>query len=333
MTTKRTVSTRRIWFKGLVAGGLLLGLAGTAIAASSWPNRTVTIVVPFSAGGTTDVVARLMADRLSKLWGQSVVVENKLGAGGNVGTAAVARSDPDGYTLLMASGSILTVNPHLYKDLPYNVQKDFIPVTNVAAGPMVVVTSKGVPVSTLTELIEYARKNPGKLNMGSAGLGSQVHMAGENFAYAADIKVTHVPYRGEAAAYTDLMANQIDLVVGNAGAVSGLVESGRINALAVTGDSRLPMLPNVPTTAEAGMPGFTNYGWFGFVVPAGTPREIVEKIHDDTVQVLAMPDVKERIEQLGMKPVGNTPAEFQKAIKEESAYWAKVVKERNIVIQ
>jgi len=312
--------------------GISAGIAGTASAAD-WPARSVSIVVPFAAGGATDILGRLMADKLGAIWGQSVVVENKPGAGGNVGTSSVGRSAPDGYTLLMAGGSIFTVNPHLYKDLPFNAGKDFTPVTNVARGPMVIVTSKNVQAKTLKELIDYARKHPGGLNMGSAGLGTQVHMAGENFSYAADIKMTHIPYRGEAAAYTELMAGQIDVVVGNVGAVSSLVESGRINALAVTGETRAPMLPDVPTTGEAGMPGFTNYGWFGLIAPAGTPKDVIEKIQRDTAKVLAMPDVKKRIETIGMTPIGDTPEEFKKAIKEESDYWAKVVKSRNIAIE
>jgi tripartite-type tricarboxylate transporter receptor subunit TctC len=198
---------------------------------------------------------------------------------------------------------------------------------------MVVVTSTNVKAKNLAELIDYAKKNPGRLNMGSAGPGSQVHMAGENFSYSAGIKMTHVPYRGEAAAYTDLMAGQIDVVVGNIGAVTPLVESGRINALAVTADKRAPMLPKIPTASEAGLKGFTNYGWFGFVLPAGAPADVVKKIHDDTVKVLAMPEVKQKLMQLGMEPVGNSPTEFVKQIQEESKYWAKVVKERNISIK
>lgn len=317
--------------KALVGAGLSLGVVATA-AAADWPTKPVSIVVPFSAGGTTDVVGRIMADKLGQLWGQSVVVENKLGAGGNVGTAAVSRANPDGYTLLMASGSILTVSPHLYKDLPFDVKKDFAPITNVATGPMVVVTSTKVGANNLKELIEYGKKNPGKLNMGSAGLATQVHMAGENFMYTADVKMTHVPYRGEAAAYTDLMAGQIDVVVGNIGAVSGLVDSGRVKAMAVTADKRAPMLPKIPTAKEAGL-DFTNYGWFGFVAPAGTPQDVVNKIQADTAKVLAMPDVQEKLKQIGMAPVGNTPAEFVKAIEQESKHWANVVKERNITIQ
>jgi len=312
--------------------GISAGIVGTASAAD-WPTRPVTIVVPFSAGGATDILGRLMADKLGTMWGQSVVVENKPGAGGNVGTSGVGRATPDGYTLLMAGGSIFTVSPHLYKDLPFDTKKDFVPVTNVAAGPMVIVTSKELKAKTLKELIDYGRQNPGGLNVGSAGLGTQVHMAGENFSYAADIKMTHIPYRGEAAAYTELMAGQIDVVVGNVGAVSSLVDSGRLNALAVAGETRAPMLPDVPTASEAGLAGFTNYGWFGLVAPAGTPKEVIEKIQQDTAKVLAMPDVKERVETIGMTPIGNTPEEFRKAIEEESDYWAKVVKDRNIVIE
>ncbi len=313
------------------ATAISAGMLGSACAAG-WPAHPVTIVVPFSAGGTTDVVARLLGQKLSELWGQSVVIDNKLGAGGNIGTSIVAKSPPDGYSILMASGSIFTVNPHLYKTLPFNVEKDFAPVTNVAAGPMVVVTSKKVKAKTLQEFIALAKKEPKTLNMGSAGLGSQVHMAGENFSYAANVQLTHVPYRGEAAAYTDLMAGQIDVVVGNIGAVSSLVDSGRINALAVTSKERAAMLPNIPTVAESGIPGFENNGWFGFVVSAGTPPDIIKKIRDDTVKVLALPDIKERLAAQGMHAVGNTPEAFSKDIKEESQKWAKIIADRKITI-
>ncbi|MEB2399895.1 MAG: tripartite tricarboxylate transporter substrate binding protein [Alcaligenaceae bacterium] len=315
----------------LAATALATGLS-TPAAAANWPSGPVTIVVPFSPGGTTDVVARLLGAKLSELWKQTVVVENKLGAGGNIGTAIVAKANPDGHTILMASGSILTVNPHLYKTLPFDVNKDFELITNVAEGPMVVVAANKLQVKTLQDLINLAKKNPNTLNMGSAGLGSQVHMAGENFAHAAKIDVTHVPYRGEAAAYTDLMAGQIDFIVGNIGAVTPLAQSGRVNALAVTSKTRAKMLPNLPTVSEAGVPGFENSGWFGFIAPKGTPKDVVDKIQKDTVKVLAMPDIKERLEAQGMSPVGNTPAEFKKAMDAESANWAKIIKERNIKI-
>lgn len=316
----------------LAASVFAAGLSAPAAFAANWPDKPITIVVPFSAGGTTDVVARLVGQKLGEMWKQSVVIDNKLGAGGNIGSGIVAQAKPDGYTILMASGSILTVNPHLYKTLPFDVDKDFVPVTNVAQGPMVVATSKKVPAKNLKELLDLAKKQPKSLNMGSAGLGSQVHMAGENFSHAANVQFTHVPYRGEAAAFTDLMAGQIDLVVGNIGAATPLVESGRINALAVTSKERAPMLPNVPTVAESGVPGFENYGWFGFIVPKGTPDAVVKKIQQDTAKVLAMKDVKEKLASLGMQAVGNTPEQFQKDIKEESGKWAKIIKDRNISI-
>lgn len=317
----------------LAVAALSLGCTLPAHAKDKWPAHPVTIVVPFTAGGTTDVVARLVGQKLGELWGQTVVIDNRQGAGGNIGSAIVAKAAPDGYTILMASGSILTVNPHLYKDLPFDVKKDFAPITNVAEGPMVVVVSNKVPAKSLKELIALATKEPNTLNMGSAGLGSQVHMAGENLSYAAKIRMTHVPYRGEAAAYTDLMAGQIDVVVGNMGAVSSLVGTNRIRALAVTSKERAPMLPDVPTVAESGIPGFDSTGWFGFVAPAKTPPDIINKIQQDTAKVLAMPDIKKRLADQGMSAVANTPKAFAVAIDQESRKWATIIKERKISIQ
>jgi tripartite-type tricarboxylate transporter receptor subunit TctC len=262
-----------------------------------------------------------------------VVIDNRGGAGGNIGAGLVAKAAPDGQTLLMASGSIVTVNPHIYKDMGFNV-RELAPVTNVASGPMVVAVAAG-PSSptTLKDLIDRAKGKPGSLNFGSAGVGSQVHMAGENFANAAGIDIVHVPYKGEAAAYTDLMAGQVQLVVGNIGAVAGFVKSGRLRGLAVTSKDRSPMLPDVPTANEAGMPGFENSGWFGFMAPAGTPQAIIDKLQKDTVKVLAMPDVKEKLAQYGMVPIGNTPSEFAAAIDAESKRWAEVVKNRHLKVQ
>lgn len=318
---------KRFIVTALASAGIM-----SAACAAPWPQHTVTIVVPFSAGGTTDIVARLIGDKLGQKWGQTVVVDNKLGAGGNIGTATVAKAKPDGYTILMASGSILTVNPHLYKDLPFDIKKDFAPITNVASGPMVVATSKQLKPKTLKALIAMAKKDPKKLNMGSAGLGSQVHMAGENFSYAAGIDMTHVPYRGEAASYTDLMAGQIDIVVGNIGAITPLYESGRINALAVTSKTRAAMLPDIPTASEAGLPGFENYGWFGFIAPAGTPADVIRKIQQDTAEVLQQPAIKKRLADQGMAGIGNTPEQFSKDIDKESVMWADVIAKRHISI-
>lgn len=324
-------SSRRIVL-GLAAAScaLALGVSQPASAQVSWPNKPVRIVVPFAAGGTTDVVARALGKDLSDMWGQPVVVENRGGAGGNIGADVVAKSAPDGYTLLMTSGSIFTVNPHMYAKMPFDAKKDFIAVTNVASGPQVVAVNPSVPAKSLKEFIAYAKSQPGKLNFGSAGIGSQVHMAGESFIDAAGLDLTHVPYKGESAAYPDLVSGALQLVVGNIAAVAPYVSNGRLRALAVTSRSRSPLLPDVPTVAESGLPGFENTGWFGFMVPAGTPQAIVDKIHRDTVKALGNTEMKARLFVAGMSPVGNSPAEFAKAIDRESAHWAKVVERRKL---
>jgi len=286
--------------------------------------------VPFAPGGTTDVVARVVGQKLGELWNQSVVIENRAGAGGNVGAEVVAKSPPDGYNILMTSGSIFTVNPHMYKKLPFDPDRDFIPVTNVATGPMLVVVNPKLPAKNIKELIALAKAKPGTLNFGSAGVGSQVQMGGESLAAAAGIDIVHVPYKGEALGYNDLVAGQIQLMVGNIAAAAVFVPSGKLRALAVTGKERSKMLPDVPTVAESGLPGFDNTGWFGFMVPAGTPHEVVEKIYRDTAKVLDNTEMHARLFVQGMTPVGNSPEEFAKAIKEESVKWAKVVKERKL---
>jgi tripartite-type tricarboxylate transporter receptor subunit TctC len=301
-----------------------------ASANDAWPAKPVKIVVPFSAGGTTDVVARVLGQKLSERWGQSVVIENRAGAGGNVGAEAVAKAAPDGYTLLMASGSVLTVNPHLYKRLPFDVERDFVPITNVASGPMLVVINPAVPAKTLKDLLALAKAKPGSLNFGSAGVGSQVHMAGENLAAAAGLSLVHVPYKGEALAYNDLVAGNIQLVVGNLAGAAPFVTAGKLRALAVTGRERSKLLPDVPTVAEAGLPGFDNTGWFGLVAPAGTPADVVNRIHRDTAAVMDSTEMRARLFVQGMTPVANAPAEFARSITAESARWARVVGDRNL---
>ncbi|MEO6322929.1 MAG: tripartite tricarboxylate transporter substrate binding protein [Polaromonas sp.] len=300
-----------------------------ATAQERWPVKPVRLVVPFAAGGSTDVVARMIGQKLSVLWGQPVIVENRAGAGGNLGADMVAKSQADGYTLLMASGSI-TINPLIYKRMPFDTKKDLAPITNVASGPMLLVVPDRAPVKSVKELIALAKETPGALNFGSAGVGSQVHLAAENFADAARIDINHVPYRGESVAYNDLIAGQIQMMVGNFAAASALLGPGRLRALAVTGKQRSQQLPDVPTVAESGLPGFENIGWFGFLAPAGTPQEILSKIQLDTARVLAESDTKARLYVQGMTPVGNTAAEFAKAMDAESKLWATVVKNRNI---
>lgn len=298
--------------------------------AQAWPARQVRLIVPFAAGGTTDVVARVLGQKLAEAWAQPVAIENRTGAGGNLGADAVAKAPADGYTLLMASGSILTVNPHMYKRMPFDAQRDLVPITNVATGPMLVVVNPAVPATDLKALIALAKARPGSLNFGSAGVGSQVQMAGENLAAAAGIDITHVPYKGEALGYNDLVAGQIQLMVGNIAGAAPFVITGKLRALAVTSATRSKMLPDVPTAAESGLPGFENSGWFGLMAPAGTPAPVIEKIHQDTARLLDTTEMRARLFVQGMTPVGNSPTEFARAIEKESVHWARVVSDRKL---
>jgi tripartite-type tricarboxylate transporter receptor subunit TctC len=327
MGTKRT--TRRT-FLCAAAAGLLVPIASTVHAQQAWPARPVTIVVPFAAGGTTDIVARLMARKLGQMWNQSVVVDNRLGAGGNIGTAMVAKAAPDGYTMLLTSGAI-TINPHFYKNTGFNI-KDLTPVTNIASGPMVIVVHPSVPATNVQELIALAKAKPGTINFGSAGQGSQVHMAAENFADATRIEIVHVPYKGESIAYNDLLGGQIQMMVGNIAAASVYVKSGQLRALGVTSKERSKLLPAIPTVDESGVPGFENAGWFGFLAPAGTPSDIVDKIYRDTVKVLSDPETQAALAAQGMTAVGNAPDAFGNAINDELAKWGKVISQRKLTI-
>ena len=312
--------------RALVAALVLL----PALAfAQAYPARPVRIVVPFPAGGATDVVARLLAQELGETWGQSVIVENRAGAGGNIGADAAAHSPPDGYTLLMTSGSIVTANPHMYKSMTFDPAKDLVAITNVATGPQVIAVGASVPAKDLREFIAYAKANPKQVNFGSAGVGTQTHLAGENFAYAAGIDVTHVPYKGEGPAMTDLIGGQIQMVTPNLGAAIGLIQQGKIRALAVTSPQRNALLPDVPSASEL-LPGFENAGWFGLMAPTGTPHEVIERVQRDSAKILLSDEFRAKLAQQGMAPVANSPAEFANAIREESARWAKIIKERGL---
>jgi tripartite-type tricarboxylate transporter receptor subunit TctC len=300
-----------------------------ALAAAAWPEKAVRIVVPFPAGGATDVVARLLGQKLAEAWGTGVVVEDRPGAGGNIGADVVAKAAPDGYTLLMTSGSIVTANPFIYSSMAFDPAKDLAPITNVASGPQVIVVNNDLPVRTLREFIAYVKANPGKLDYGSAGVGTQVHLATENFAYAAGLDMTHIPYKGEALALTDLMGGQVQMVTPNLGAAINLVKQGKIRALAVTSARRSPQLPDVPAVSEV-LPGFENSGWFGLMAPTGTPKDVVNKVYRDSAAALRTEALKAALAKQGMAPVANTPAEFGEAIRTETARWAKVVRERHL---
>ena len=315
------------WRRALLAA--VLALLPALAAAQAWPTKPVRIVVPFAAGGATDVVARLLAQKLQEGWGQPVVVEDRAGAGGNIGADAVAKSAPDGYTLLMTSGSIVTANPYMYRDMPFDAARDLVAITNVATGPQVIAVSPTVPAKDLAEFIAYVKANPGRVNFGSAGVGTQTHLAAENFAYTAGLEMTHVPYKGESAALNDLMGSQIQLVTPNLGAAVGFIRQGKIRALAVTSRERNPALPDVPSASEA-LPGFENSGWFGLMAPTGTPQEVIDKVARDSATILRSEEFKAKLAQQGMLPVGNSPAAFAAAIREESARWARIIKDRHL---
>ncbi|MBL8332344.1 MAG: tripartite tricarboxylate transporter substrate binding protein [Rubrivivax sp.] len=319
--------TRR---SALIATALLA--ASAAQAQDNWPNKPVRLIVPFAPGGSTDVIGRMLGQKLSALWGQPVVIENRAGAGGNVGADVVAKAPGDGYTLLMASGSI-TINPALYRKMPFDTQKDLLPITNVAQGPMLVVVQDASPYKTLKDLIAAAKAKPGSINFASAGVGSQVHLAGENFANAAGLDLQHVPYKGESLGYNDLIAGQVQMMVGNYAAASALIGPNRLRALAVTARQRVPQMPELPTAHEAGVPGFENIGWFGLFAPAGTPPAVIQKIHRDTAQVMAETEVKARLFVQGMTPVVNSTADFKRQIDDELGRWAKVVAARKLQTQ
>jgi len=307
-------------------------LLACAAHAQNYPTKPVRIIVPFAPGGATDIVARIVAQRLAEVWKQSVVVDNRAGAGGNIGADLAAKATPDGYTLFMPSGSVVTANQHMYPKLSFNAEKDFVAITNVASGPQALVTHPSFPARTVKDLIAMAKAKPGVVNFGSAGIGTQTHLAAENFAFTAGINVIHVPYKGEGPALVDLVAGQINFLTPNVSASIGFVKQGKLRALGVTSKQRVPQLPDVPAVAET-LPGFENLGWFGLVAPTGTPKAILAKVHADTVTVLRTNDVKRRFDDLGMVPVGNSPAEFTKAMREESARWAKVIEQRKLKLK
>jgi len=312
---------------------LLTGLLGaTAALAQGYPAKSVRVIVPFSPGGATDIVTRIVATKLNEVWGQQVLVDNRAGASGNIGGEIAAKAPADGYTVFMTSGSIVTANQHLFKRMAFNPEKDFTAVTNVASGPQAIVVHPSFPTKTLKEFIAFAKSKPKALTYGSAGFGTQTHLAAENFLYTAGIDLVHIPYKGEAPAVIDLMGGQIFMVTPNLSAVIEFVKQGRLRALAVTSKERSKQLPEVPSASES-LPGFENLGWFGFMVPAGTPKPIIDKLYQDTAKVLQTPDIRTRFEQIGMAPVGNPPADFTKAIAEESGRWAKIIKQRKLQIE
>jgi len=314
------------------AAGLMAGaVSPAALLAQPYPYKPIRMMVGFAPGGGVDVSARAVAQPLSQALGQSVIVENRPGAAGNIAAGYVAKATPDGYTLLFTSGAIVTASKHMYKNMPFDPDKDLVPITNVATGPQLIAVATTVPAKDLREFIAYAKANPGRVNYGSAGIGSQTHLAAESLGYSAGLDLTHVPYKGESQALTDLMGGQIQMATPNFAAAVNFVKEGKIRALAVTSRERNPQLPDVPSASDV-LPEFENAGWFGLMAPAGTPKEIIDKVQRDSAKIILADEFRARLAQIGMEPVGNTPSDFATAIRSQSARWAKVIQERNIKV-
>ena len=325
-----TVFQRRHLMLGL-ASAACLATAPTAWAQSGWPTKPVKIVVPFAPGGTTDILARAVAPELSKAFGQQFVVENKAGAGGNLGAEQVAKSAGDGYTLLMGTVGTHGINRALYAKLPYDPFKDFVPITLVAGVPNVMVVNaekaSANKINTVNDFIKYARANPGKLNMASSGNGTSIHLAGELFKSQTGIFMAHIPYRGSGPALMDLAAGNMDVMFDNLPSAMQLIKAGKIKALAVTSGQRSSAMPELPTIEEAaGLKGFEASSWFGLLAPAGTPMDIVNRIQQEVAKSLNTPAIKEKLQAQGAIPSGITSAQFATLIEAEHKKWAEVVK-------
>ena len=310
---------------------LAASLPATAWSQAAWPNKPVKIMVPFAPGGTTDILARAIAPELGKAFGQSFVIENKGGAGGNIGAEIVARAAPDGYTLLMGTVGTHGINKSLYAKLPYDPQKDFAPITLVAGVPNVMVMNaekaKTLGINTVPDFIAYARKNPGRLNMASSGNGTSIHLAGELFKSMTGTFMTHIPYTGSAPALMGLVSDQVDVMFDNLPSSMAMIKAGKLKAVAVTSAQRSGAMPEVPTIEEAGpLKGFDASSWFGLLAPAGTPPDIVKAIQRETAKALNSPAIKEKLLAQGAIPSGNTPEEFTALIDAEIKKWAPVVK-------
>lgn len=305
--------------------------AATAAFAQSYPNKPITLVVPFPPGGTTDVLARTVAQKLNEAWGQPVVVDNKPGAGATIGATYVAKAQPDGYTLLMGAVHH-TIATSLYASLPYDFQRDLAPITVVALVPNVLAINPSVPATTVKELVAYGKSNPGKLAYGSNGQGTLQHLIGEQFSAINGVEMLHVPYKGSGPLTTDLVGGQVSMSFDTITPVLPQIKAGRLRALAVTTGKRSPALPDVPTLAEAGLPGFDQGSWFGILAPARTPPEIVNKLNAEIVKILNMPDVQQKFADIGAQKVGNSPQEMAALIRADTEKYANVVKQAKIKV-
>jgi tripartite-type tricarboxylate transporter receptor subunit TctC len=311
---------------------ILLATLPAAAAEDDYPNHPVRIVVPFAPGGSTDVVARILADKLQGELKQAFVVENRPGAGGNIGADVVAKSNPDGYTLLMGTTGVLAINNYLYKDMPFDPQRDFAPVSYTSLITNILVVNANVPAKNVAELVALAKAKPGELTFASSGAGSSTHLSAELFKSMAGVDIVHVPYKGSSQAITDLMAGHVTMLVDNAPSSLPYVQQGKLRALAVTSLKRMPGLPDVPTLDEAGVKGYESLSWSGIVAPAATPRPVIARLNAAIERVLAMPDVRKKFADLGVDPVGGPPEAFARHIRAESEKWGRVVKAANITL-
>ena len=309
-----------------LAASLVAAASPFASAQAPYPHQPIRIVVPVPPGGATDIMARAVAQRLTEAWNAQVFVDNRPGAGGNVGAELVAKAPSDGYTLLMGTVGTHAINGSLYPRMPYDAMKDFAPIVLVAAVPNVLEVNPALPVNSVAELIAYAKANPGKLNFASSGSGTSIHLSGELFKVMAGVQMTHVPYKGSAPALTDLMGGQVQLMFDNLPPSLPQIKAGKLRALAVTTATRAPALPDVPTIAEAGLPGYESSSWFGLLAPAGTPRDIVVKLNAEIAGWLATPEAKEKLTAIGAIAMGGSPEDFAKHIAAETTKWAGVVK-------
>jgi len=311
-------------------GALAFITAAAAQGQSDYPNRPIKLIVGFAAGGGTDVVARIMAQKMSEILHQTIVVEDRTGASGLIAAQDLAKADPDGYTLMMGSQTTLAVAPHLYRKVTLNPEKDFAGIALTGASPLVLVVNPSFPAHSVADVIAMAKAQPGKINFGTGGLGTTPHMTAELFQHDAGIKLVHVAYRGEAGAINDLLAGQIPLMFANLSAVMGNIKGGALRALAVTSAERSPSAPDIPTVAESALPGFAAETWFGIVAPAGTPKEIRAKLNAAAREALARDDTRARFAELGMANGTSSPDELDAYIKSEIAKWSHVIADANI---
>src|SRR5258705_7271694 len=308
----------------------LLSLAYPLRAESAYPQATIRIVLGFSPGSAPDVAARILAERFTAAWGKPVVVENMLGAGGNIAADYVAKAAPDGTTLLMAGNAAIVINPSLYAKLPYDPARDLVPVAQVTIAPNDLVLNKDVPAGSVQELVELARRSPNALTFASAGIGTSTHLAGELFQTVASVKMQHVPYRDSAALLNDLVAGRVTMFFGSIASVLPLVRDGQLRALAVTSLRRSPAMPNLPTLDELGFSGFDAGAWFGLMAPSGTPGQIVAMLHDEALKAVTASAAREKFAALGMETLARTPDEFAAVIRAETPVWAKLIKQIGI---